>query len=192
MQKALVWVIQKFPKGSIWQTRYICFPLTIIAGTYFLSHSSLIWYERIFWYVLGALTWTLLEYILHRWLLHYQPTSLAGKALLDRLHIHHHHVPQDESVVCLPIHLTAPIWTMIVLLLWGLGGGQDASLIATSGLALMMVLYDITHYSTHYMEPTNGLLRALKRNHMHHHFVKPNTRFGVTSSLWDYVFGTRN
>jgi sterol desaturase/sphingolipid hydroxylase (fatty acid hydroxylase superfamily) len=30
----------------------------------------------------------------------------------------------------------------------------------------------------------------VRQQHMHHHFKTPNKRFGVSSPLWDYVFGT--
>ena len=29
-----------------------------------------------------------------------------------------------------------------------------------------------------------------RRNHMVHHFKRPHQLFGVTTPLWDYVFGT--
>jgi sterol desaturase/sphingolipid hydroxylase (fatty acid hydroxylase superfamily) len=35
-----------------------------------------------------------------------------------------------------------------------------------------------------------GMLKALKRYHMLHHYKTPNERFGVSSPTWDAVFGT--
>jgi sterol desaturase/sphingolipid hydroxylase (fatty acid hydroxylase superfamily) len=30
----------------------------------------------------------------------------------------------------------------------------------------------------------------VRQHHMHHHFQTPDKRYGVSSPLWDYVFGT--
>jgi sterol desaturase/sphingolipid hydroxylase (fatty acid hydroxylase superfamily) len=53
------------------------------------------------------------------------------------------------------------------------------------------LVYDITHYATHHWQMRSGILKALKRHHMRHHYKTPNQRFGVSSPLWDYVFDTR-
>ncbi|MEK7689616.1 MAG: hypothetical protein AAB425_01200, partial [Bdellovibrionota bacterium] len=108
-------VIRKFPKGSIWQTRYICFPVALVAASLAFSHSSIAPLVRIAWFTLGLAAWTLLEYILHRWVLHYQPISEAGRALLERLHITHHEVPNDQTQVCIPTYLAFIGWGLLFL-----------------------------------------------------------------------------
>jgi sterol desaturase/sphingolipid hydroxylase (fatty acid hydroxylase superfamily) len=51
-------------------------------------------------------------------------------------------------------------------------------------------LYDLTHYATHHFPMRGGYAKFLKRYHMQHHYKTPNQRFGVSSPLWDWVFGT--
>jgi sterol desaturase/sphingolipid hydroxylase (fatty acid hydroxylase superfamily) len=46
------------------------------------------------------------------------------------------------------------------------------------------------HYGTHHIQMRKGYFRMVRQQHMHHHFQTPNKRFGVSSPLWDYVFGT--
>ena len=85
--------IRAFPKGSIWQTRFICLPALIIVATWAFSSARFDDFgtlSKTLYFVAGAAVWTLLEYVLHRWVLHYQPKSAVGRALLDRLHIFHH------------------------------------------------------------------------------------------------------
>jgi sterol desaturase/sphingolipid hydroxylase (fatty acid hydroxylase superfamily) len=71
-----------------------------------------------------------------------------------------------------------------------LGFATTPSVFFLAGLMLMLVIYDIAHFSTHYMPASNWLLQALKKQHMLHHFSNDRRRFGVTSPLWDYVFRT--
>lgn len=179
-----------FPKGSIWQTRYLCFPTALVLSTLALSKSHLPLYITFFWFSFGVLTWTFLEYILHRWLLHYVPKTTLGKTMLRRLHLDHHEDPKDESIVCVPFVMVVPLWGLLFLALLLFGGGYEASFLFVCGVALMMVIYDITHFSTHYMKATNKFLKMLKKNHMYHHFKDHDKRYGVTSPIWDFVFRT--
>jgi sterol desaturase/sphingolipid hydroxylase (fatty acid hydroxylase superfamily) len=52
------------------------------------------------------------------------------------------------------------------------------------------LIYDITHYATHHFPMRGKVLKFLKRYHMQHHYKTPDQRFGVSSPLWDWVFGT--
>jgi sterol desaturase/sphingolipid hydroxylase (fatty acid hydroxylase superfamily) len=190
MKTLLIRLIQHFPKGSIWQTRYICLPLVVIFSTLAISHAELDWSSRAGWFALGALSWTLLEYILHRWVLHWRPSGEVSLELVKRLHLYHHDDPKDESQVCVPIFLSAPAWVTIFGAILIFGGNPGKGILFTCGLALMSVVYDLAHFSAHYMKATNGLLASLKKQHMLHHFSDHTRRFGVTSPIWDYVFRT--
>ena len=184
-------IVYLFPKGSIWQTRYLVFPFALVVSTFTLTHGVLNPFDRIFWFIFGVSSWTLLEYILHRYILHYNAKSKVGQAIVNRLHQFHHGTPSDDSQVCMPLLLTLPIWITVWVLILAFGGNFEGAAQYVSGLALMMTIYDITHYSTHYMKPTNALLKYLKKYHMDHHFLGENRKFGVTSPFWDLVFRTR-
>lgn len=47
------------------------------------------------------------------------------------------------------------------------------------------------HYYIHYGSPSNGYLYNLKRYHYQHHFVHHDKGFGISSPMWDIVFGTK-
>ncbi len=182
-------IIYKLPKGSIWQERYIMLPLIVMSTTLALSRPFASWPIRLSFFLGGVVTWTLAEYCLHRWILHFNAQSEAGKALINRLHAFHHDDPKDASQVCIPIFLSLILWTPPFLAFLLIGGVEQAWLF-TSGFAFMLLIYDITHYSTHYMPATNWLLKLLKRQHTLHHFSDHTKRFGVTSPFWDLVFRT--
>jgi sterol desaturase/sphingolipid hydroxylase (fatty acid hydroxylase superfamily) len=59
-----------------------------------------------------------------------------------------------------------------------------------SGFVMGYLIYDLTHYATHHLSMRWGFLKFLKRYHMQHHYKTPEQRFGVSSPLWDVVFGT--
>ncbi len=61
------------------------------------------------------------------------------------------------------------------------------------GLHSFMTLYDILHYYFHFGPETSiKWLNKLKKNHMKHHFRDSDRGFGVTTTFWDWVFGTEH
>jgi sterol desaturase/sphingolipid hydroxylase (fatty acid hydroxylase superfamily) len=59
-----------------------------------------------------------------------------------------------------------------------------------AGFLIGYLCYDYIHFSVHHFTPKTKLGKLLKQSHMHHHFITPNARWGVSSPFWDYVFGT--
>jgi sterol desaturase/sphingolipid hydroxylase (fatty acid hydroxylase superfamily) len=59
-----------------------------------------------------------------------------------------------------------------------------------AGFVAGYLTYDMTHYATHHFPMRRGIWKFLKRYHMLHHYKTPDRRFGVSSPLWDIVFGT--
>lgn len=140
-------------------------------------------YERRMAFVLGIVWWTLLEYLLHRFAFH------TRNPVFGRRHIRHH---ADVDVRALAV---APLASMLVgglvngaafVLLFGARTGG----LALGGMLLGYALYEWTHYAVHYLKFDAGWFRALKRYHLSHHFQAPHARYGVTSPVWDLVFGT--
>ena len=57
----------------------------------------------IFWvFILGVFIWTLFEYVAHRYLFHYQPTSELGKQIVYIFHGNHHEFPRDKMRLFMP------------------------------------------------------------------------------------------
>jgi sterol desaturase/sphingolipid hydroxylase (fatty acid hydroxylase superfamily) len=52
------------------------------------------------------------------------------------------------------------------------------------------IIYDMLHYSLHHSKAKSGYFAMCRYQHMQHHGTCPSMRFGVTSPVWDYVFGT--
>jgi sterol desaturase/sphingolipid hydroxylase (fatty acid hydroxylase superfamily) len=60
-----------------------------------------------------------------------------------------------------------------------------------AGFVTGYIAYDMMHYAEHHLSMTWGFLKFVKRYHLLHHYKTPDHRFGVSSPLWDYIFGTK-
>ncbi len=139
--------------------------------------------------LLGLLIWTFVEYTMHRWVFHYEPTSRWGKQLHFLLHGVHHDYPKDASRLVMPPVVSLPL-ALCFWALFFLAFGRVAPA-AFSGFLLGYLFYDMVHYATHHFSMKGGVWLWLKKYHMRHHYDDDHVGYGVSSPLWDYVFGTR-
>jgi sterol desaturase/sphingolipid hydroxylase (fatty acid hydroxylase superfamily) len=58
------------------------------------------------------------------------------------------------------------------------------------GVAAGFGVYEFVHYRIHFSKPSCALEGRLRARHQAHHFREPDAIFGVTTRLWDAVFGT--
>ena len=58
------------------------------------------------------------------------------------------------------------------------------------GFMLGYLMYGTMHYAIHAWNPPFRWMKALWRNHHLHHYKEQEKGFGVSSTLWDHVFGT--
>ncbi|MAU18993.1 MAG: fatty acid hydroxylase [Martelella sp.] len=131
---------------------------------------------------LGSLAlWTLLEYLLHRFVLHHLPW-------IRDMHERHHR--EVLALVGTPTWLSVALFLGLVFLpLFFLTGFAMAG-ITTSGLMSGYLWYVSVHHLVHHRHPAHsGYLYKLKRNHAVHH-ANDACNFGVTSRFWDDVFHT--
>lgn len=128
----------------------------------------------------GLLSWTLTEYLLHRYVYHEWHSFLSvGHAL-------HHEDPQ--ALIGIPWYLT----TIIVVAAFAL----LALLFRASMLGVVMgfnwlgyILYCICHHGSHHWNTRRGWLKRMKRHHLVHH-GHANYNWGFTTPFWDYFFRT--
>ena len=140
-------------------------------------------------FVAGVFFWTLAEYLLHRFVFHYMPTSEWGKRLHFLMHGVHHDYPNDSWRLVMPPSVSIPL----ALLFYGaflLLIGRVATPPFFAGFILGYLCYDMIHYATHHAPMKRGIGLFLKHHHMKHHYQTDDRGYGVSSPLWDYVFGT--
>ncbi len=129
---------------------------------------------------IGLVSWSLIEYAMHRFVFH-------GIEPFRRLHAEHHQRPQ--ALIATPTALSAILVVLIFFLpatllgsIW-LGGGL------TLGVITGYFAYGVTHHAVHHWRPRGAWMRQRKRLHAIHHHT-PDRHYGVTTSLWDRLFGS--
>lgn len=139
-------------------------------------------------FILGILMWTLLEYVVHRYVFHYEPKTRIGKGLHFIVHGVHHDYPNDASRLVLPPVISLPMAVLFYFLFeFSFRGFAPA---VSAGFGLGYVCYDTIHYATHHFAMKNRIGLWLKQYHLRHHYKDDEAGFGVSSPLWDYVFRT--
>jgi sterol desaturase/sphingolipid hydroxylase (fatty acid hydroxylase superfamily) len=143
----------------------------------------------------GLLVWTLAEYLLHRFLFHYEPEQEWLMRVWYLIHGVHHEQPQCKTRLVMPPILSIPLavafYALFYLVLAVLLGASRWVGPAFAGFVTGYLIYDMTHYATHHLSMKWGFLKYLKRYHLLHHFKTPDDRFGISSPIWDVVFGTK-
>ena len=133
----------------------------------------------------GVILWTFLEYVLHRYLGHWK----EGKNPFTVEHLRHHR----------EVHYFAPFHKKFIaavainaILTFGIGlpfGWLNGAAFAL-GLTSMYLIYELIHKRAHTHCPLNKYGEWQRKHHFHHHFKDPKSNHGVTSPIWDWVFGT--
>lgn len=139
-------------------------------------------------FIFGLFVWTLVEYVMHRFIFHYQP---ADKPWAQRLHFifHgvHHDYPSDAKRLVLPPSVSIPLATGFYFLfnailptnyIWGF----------FPAFILGYLFYDISHYAIHHFNFKGNIWKKIKQHHMLHHYQDPDRGYGVSSPLWDKIF----
>ncbi len=156
--------------------------------------------DRFPWYIpagflVGLFLWTLAEYTLHRFVFHYSAKTPLGQRITFLFHGIHHAQPQCKTRLVMPPVVSIPL----AALFYGLFYLITILLLKTpywinplfSSFLTGYLIYDLAHYAQHHWPMRSGYARYIKRYHMQHHYKTPTQRFGVSSPLWDYVFGTK-
>ncbi|ACU03899.1 MULTISPECIES: sterol desaturase family protein [Pedobacter] len=139
--------------------------------------------------VMGLFVWTLTEYVLHRFVFHFYPSSNWGKRIHFIFHGVHHDYPNDAQRLVMPPSASIPLATAFYFLFrWLLPLHMLDGFFA--GFILGYLFYDITHYMLHHAQFKNGVWKKIKHHHMLHHYDDSTRGYGVTSALWDRIFGS--
>lgn len=146
----------------------------------------------VFW-IIGYCIWTLVEYLLHRFLFHldsFLPDNSIALTTHFLLHGIHHYLPMDRYRLVMPpamfVVLATPFWKLAhFVFFWN---WYVATAVYSGGI-FGYICYDLTHYFLHHKK-LPGYYQELKKYHLEHHFMDYENGFGVTSRFWDRVFGT--
>jgi sterol desaturase/sphingolipid hydroxylase (fatty acid hydroxylase superfamily) len=141
----------------------------------------------------GMFFWSLFEYLIHRFLFHHIAETERGKKINYILHGNHHEYPRDKQRLFMPAVPSIIIASTIFALMYGIAlplGIKQSVFAFFPGFMLGYLIYGTMHYAIHAWNPPFKWMKGLWRNHHLHHYKQDHRGFGVSSTLWDHVFGT--
>ena len=147
-------------------------------------------YRAIGLFILGFFEWSFTEYVLHRFLFHCEeklPTNGIVFGLHFIIHGIHHAFPQDPGRLVFPI-FNAVCVGLLKFLVYLIFFRFDDAVFVMAGFGLGYVCYDMFHYYCHHAGA--DMFQFMKIYHQKHHHKDPDRGFGVTTPIWDWVFGT--
>ncbi|GMT00783.1 hypothetical protein PENTCL1PPCAC_22957 [Pristionchus entomophagus] len=173
-------------------------PIVILFTIISLSHlnasmglfsGGIVWATSFF---VGVLTWTLTEYLLHRFVFHWEPSPHSPSQLVLHFLLHgiHHKTPMDGDRLVFPPVPAVPIVGFFYLIYsntlpWPIFCAFG------SGKLFGYVMYDCIHYYLHHGSPRPTThLHFQKVYHHNHHFKDYDVAFGISTTLWDHFFST--
>jgi sterol desaturase/sphingolipid hydroxylase (fatty acid hydroxylase superfamily) len=137
----------------------------------------------------GCVLWTLIEYLLHRFVFHSRSVSRRLGGTVAGFHRLHHARPRDPAFILARPAATLPLSLGILGLLYAATGNARDAVGVMIGVWAGFLMYEWLHYRMHTSSSETGLGR-LRGWHFRHHFVDEGAAYGVTSGFWDRVFGT--
>ena len=139
-------------------------------------------------FLLGTLAFTLLEYLMHRFLFHLTPRTELRKKIAYKIHGVHHDYPKDKGRLAMPPVVSIFLSTGFLFFFKLLMG--NVAFAFTAGFFLGYAGYLFVHYIIHAYKAPKSFFRILWVHHGIHHYKSPHRAFGVSSPIWDYVFQT--
>ncbi len=170
----------------------------IILGMYIPLCAFLLWYFYNYIepsiaalagvFFIGLFSWTFFEYILHRYVFHFVNDKEWAQRFHYFVHGVHHEYPKDKQRLVMPPVPSIIIAATFFIIFRAIMGSYG--LVFFSGFIIGYLCYAMIHYTLHAFRPPKNVLKFAWEYHNIHHFRHPDKAFGVSSPLWDIIFGT--
>ena len=154
--------------------------IPVMAFSIFIHHHSLFLFHTLV-FAGGWLTWTFLEYILHRFHMH---KKNAHSSLAETHHYHHTH--PTEIVIS---HAQRAGMILFLLIVCVIAFTLNNYFTYAAGICFGIVGYFMMHKILH-RKIAQRLFKRLVKYHIYHHCKYPNNCFGISVPWWDDLFGT--
>ena len=110
--------------------------------------------------VIGSLGWTLIEYFIHRFILHGLPPFKVW-------HAEHHRRP--TALICAPTFVSAGLIILFIFVPAWLIIGKWPATALTFGVLVGYLFYTAVHHATHHWRVNGDWFKQRKRWHALHH-----------------------
>lgn len=165
---------------------YLVICVGICVYGFIKMQSGVFW--NLFYLIIGLLLFTLLEYIMHRFLYHSGENYLDDKNWQYKIHGVHHSYPKDKDRLAMPLPLALLLSIGFFFLFYIVVGNYVYFFFP--GFLLGYTTYLFIHYKIHTRKPPKNVFKNLWIHHLRHHHLHDDKAFGVSSPLWDYIFNT--
>ncbi|MBU2912449.1 MULTISPECIES: sterol desaturase family protein [Reichenbachiella] len=140
------------------------------------------------WFLGGLLLYSLVEYIMHRFVFHMPETTPARKKFVYTAHGVHHDFPRDKDRLAMPVPVSLALSAILFFVFrFAMGDFVYAFL---PGILMGYASYLWVHYMVHAFQPPKNAFKIWWVHHGIHHYKQPHRAFGVSTPLWDIIFGT--
>jgi sterol desaturase/sphingolipid hydroxylase (fatty acid hydroxylase superfamily) len=153
-----------------------------------VTHTSLTIWVSVGMFLFGALAFTWVEYMVHKHIFHMKTYNKWREKFQYTVHGVHHEFPKDKERLAMPPLLSITIATLLLLFFRLVLGDMVFSFLP--GFLVGYAYYLSVHYIVHVHQPPKNFLKILWINHAIHHYKHGEYVFGVSSPLWDYIYGT--
>ncbi|PEJ56896.1 fatty acid hydroxylase [Bacillus sp. AFS002410] len=143
-------------------------------------------------FIVGLVFFMFSEYATHRFFFHLKaPKNKLFLKFMKRIHYDHHTYPDDLKLLFLPIWYSIPNLGTLCIIYFLITRDLIQTFAFGSGLIFMLLMYEWKHYVAHRpIKPKTKLGRNVKKLHILHHFKNENYWYGVSTPIFDGIFGT--
>lgn len=146
-------------------------------------------FRSFFWmFPLGVIVFTFVEYLIHRYIFHFEARTEKQLQLQYNIHGVHHEFPRDKDRLVMPPVMSVVLAAMflgIFRLIFGMNGW-----IFWGGFVTGYSTYLMIHYAIHAWKPPHNFLKYLWTHHALHHYSRVGSAYAVSFPVWDLLFRT--
>jgi sterol desaturase/sphingolipid hydroxylase (fatty acid hydroxylase superfamily) len=137
---------------------------------------------------LGLLTFTLVEYLIHRYVFHFTPVNEKQEKIQYSIHGVHHEFPRDKDRLAMPPVISIGVAFLFFVIFYLLLG--KLVWLFYPGFTAGYSTYLVIHYAVHRYRPPSNFLKYLWKHHSLHHYKSDESAFSVSFPFWDILFKT--
>ena len=181
-------ILEKLSRTHISVPLVIFFSYSAALLYWSITHTSLSITTTVLMFFVGMIAFTWVEYMVHRYLFHMGAETNQRAKIQYTLHGVHHEFPKDKERLAMPPIVSITLATSLLFLFRLFLGDLVFSFLP--GFLVGYAGYLSIHYMVHAFQPPKNFLKILWVNHSIHHYKNGEEVFGVSSPLWDYIYGT--
>jgi sterol desaturase/sphingolipid hydroxylase (fatty acid hydroxylase superfamily) len=160
----------------------------ILTLWYSIGTLGIHWSTALVFFLGGIVLFTLVEYLMHRYLYHIPAETEKRRRFQYVIHGVHHDHPRDKARLAMPPLLSIVLAVLFISLFRLIIGGNGYAF--GGGFLFGYSSYLLAHYAIHIYKQPKNFLGIIWKHHNLHHYVGDDGAFGVSTPFWDYIFGT--